>query len=50
MFSKDEKKHYLLKFIAATIVIFLIALAFIEPKPNVQHIEKTFNVQSGNVQ
>lgn len=50
MFNKDEKKHYLLKILVAAIILFLIAVAFIEPKPTIQHIEKPLSTPTGNVQ
>lgn len=40
MLKKEEKKHLLLKLTILAIVAFFISMAFIEPKPNVQLIEK----------
>lgn len=47
MLNKSEKKYFFAKFLAVIIFIFFITMAFIQPKPNVQHIEKPFviNVQ-----
>lgn len=42
MFNKTEKKYYLVKIIAVLVVVFLIALAFINPKPTVKHIETPY--------
>lgn len=40
MLKKEEKKHLLLKLTVLAIVTFFIAMAFIEPTPNVQLVEK----------
>lgn len=50
MFSKEGKKHYILKLLGVAIILFLVIIIFIEPKPTVQHIEKALNVQIENVQ
>lgn len=45
MLKKEEKKHLLLKLTALAIITFFIAMAFIEPKPNVQLVEKQITKQ-----
>lgn len=40
MIHKAEKKHLLLKITALLIIGFFVALAFIEPKTEINHIEK----------
>ncbi len=40
MLKKVEKKHIFIKIIALAIIGFFIAMAFIEPKANIQPIEK----------
>ena len=42
MFNKSEKKYYLAKILAVLVVILFVALAFVNPKPAVQHIEKPY--------
>ncbi len=42
MFNKSEKKYYLAKILAVLVVAVFVALAFINPKPTVQHIEKPY--------
>ena len=40
MLKKQEKNHLLLKLTILAIITFFVAMAFIEPTPNVQLIEK----------
>ena len=42
MFNKSEKKYYLAKILAVLVVAAFVALAFVNPKPDVQHIEKPY--------
>ncbi|MGN1063268.1 MAG: hypothetical protein ACI4QM_02980 [Alphaproteobacteria bacterium] len=39
--SSDGNKHYVLKGIAALVVLFLIFAFFAHPQPTVVHVEKT---------
>lgn len=41
MLKKVEKKHIFIKIIVLAVVAFFVTMAFIEPKANVQTIEKT---------
>lgn len=40
MINKEEKKHLPLKIVLLAIAGFFIALAFIEPQPTTEHVEK----------
>ncbi|MBR6730542.1 MAG: hypothetical protein IKL90_04280 [Alphaproteobacteria bacterium] len=40
MIHKEEKKHIFLKITALLIIGFFVVLAFIEPKPEITHVEK----------
>ena len=42
MLNKSEKKYFFAKFLAVIVLVFFVAMAFIQPKPRVQHIEKPF--------
>ena len=42
MFNKSEKKYIFAKILAVIVLVFFVAMAFIQPKPRVQHIEKPF--------
>ena len=44
MINKEEKKHWPIKIILLAIVGFFVILAFIEPQPVTQHVEKQLNV------
>lgn len=46
MLNKSEKKYYAIKIFACLIVVFFIAMAFINPKPTVEHVEKPFNLSA----
>ena len=46
MITKYEKKYFFAKFLAVIALVFFVAMAFIQPKPNVQHIEKPFVVNA----
>ncbi len=48
MFNKEEKKHYLLKSLIVIAILFFVAMAFFDPKPTIQHIEKQFNLSVQN--
>ena len=41
MIKKEEKKHLFLKIIMLLVVIFFAVMAFIDPKPAIQTIDKT---------
>ena len=47
MLNKSEKKYFLIKILMLIVVVFFVAMAFIQPKTSVQHIEKplVINVQ-----
>lgn len=40
MIHKEEKKHLLLKITALIIIVFFVVLAFVEPTPEITHVEK----------
>ncbi len=44
MFNKPEKSYLLPKIIIGLIVIFFVAMAFIQPKPVVVQVEKPYVV------
>lgn len=46
MLNKSEKKYYTVKICACLIIVFFVVMAFINPKPNVEHIEKPFTLSA----
>ncbi len=44
MFNKSEKSYLLPKIIVAAVVIFFTVMAFIQPKPFVEQVEKPYVV------
>ncbi len=44
MFNKSEKRYLLPKIIVAVLVIFFAVMAFIQPKPFVEQVEKPYVV------
>lgn len=46
MLNKSEKKYFFTKILLVVVLVFFVAMAFIQPKPNVQHVEKPFTVNA----
>lgn len=44
MLNKSEKKYITAKVLAGLVIVFFIAMAFINPKPSVQQVEKPFSL------
>ncbi len=44
MLNKSEKKYLLLKILVTVLVVFFVVMAFINPKPTIEQIEKPYTV------
>lgn len=44
MLNKSEKKYLFIKILSVLVVLFFIVMAFIQPKPTIEQVEKPYVV------
>ncbi|MBQ9089490.1 MAG: hypothetical protein IJY58_00360 [Alphaproteobacteria bacterium] len=46
MLNKSEKSHFFIKILLLLVIVFFVAMAFVQPKPVIEQVEKPYVIIS----